>query len=226
MTHRSVVTEDQIDHLGHMNVRFYGINATAGTTGAPRASAVRPSVRASGSSTSTPATTASSCSALGCSCAAASSTSTDDELGLYHELANEETGVLAATFVHRVLLESGRRGTVSRRRSARAGRASSTSRRKVRRAASRSTTDPVANAPSLAALRTRGLAIRKVRAVSPEECDADGSFLPAAAPALVWAGEPIDRALPRAAPRRTERRAHGLGVDGDPHRDPTAAAAR
>ncbi|MFT5202788.1 MAG: acyl-CoA thioesterase FadM [Candidatus Aldehydirespiratoraceae bacterium] len=31
VTHTSHVTEDQIDHLGHMNVRFYGINATAGT---------------------------------------------------------------------------------------------------------------------------------------------------------------------------------------------------
>ena len=30
-THTSTVTEDQIDHLGHMNVRFYGVNAQAGT---------------------------------------------------------------------------------------------------------------------------------------------------------------------------------------------------
>ena len=30
-THRSTVTEDQIDHLGHMNVRFYGVNARQGT---------------------------------------------------------------------------------------------------------------------------------------------------------------------------------------------------
>jgi acyl-CoA thioesterase FadM len=31
VTHTSHVTEDQIDHLGHMNVRFYGVNAVAGT---------------------------------------------------------------------------------------------------------------------------------------------------------------------------------------------------
>ena len=30
-THTSSVTEDQIDHLGHMNVRFYGVNAHAAT---------------------------------------------------------------------------------------------------------------------------------------------------------------------------------------------------
>ncbi len=30
-THTSTVTEDQIDHLGHMNVRFYAVNARAGT---------------------------------------------------------------------------------------------------------------------------------------------------------------------------------------------------
>lgn len=31
VTHTSQVTEDQIDQLGHMNVRFYGVNAAAGT---------------------------------------------------------------------------------------------------------------------------------------------------------------------------------------------------
>lgn len=31
VTHTSSVTEDQIDHLGHMNVRFYGVNAHAAT---------------------------------------------------------------------------------------------------------------------------------------------------------------------------------------------------
>ena len=36
VTRRSSVTEDQIDHLGHMNVRFYGVNAQAGTTSAAR----------------------------------------------------------------------------------------------------------------------------------------------------------------------------------------------
>ncbi|HEX5946441.1 MAG TPA: hypothetical protein VFY82_09200, partial [Acidimicrobiales bacterium] len=30
-THESTVTEDQIDHLGHMNVRYYAENARAGT---------------------------------------------------------------------------------------------------------------------------------------------------------------------------------------------------
>jgi hypothetical protein len=30
-THESTVTPDQIDHLGHMNVRFYAVNAQAGT---------------------------------------------------------------------------------------------------------------------------------------------------------------------------------------------------
>ena len=31
VTHTSTVTADQIDHLGHMNVRYYGINARAAT---------------------------------------------------------------------------------------------------------------------------------------------------------------------------------------------------
>ena len=31
VTHTSSVTDDQIDHLGHMNVRYYGVNAHAAT---------------------------------------------------------------------------------------------------------------------------------------------------------------------------------------------------
>jgi len=31
VTHSSTVTPDQIDHLGHMNVRYYAVNACAAT---------------------------------------------------------------------------------------------------------------------------------------------------------------------------------------------------
>jgi hypothetical protein len=34
VTHTSTVTPDQLDHLGHMNVRFYSVNALAGTRAA------------------------------------------------------------------------------------------------------------------------------------------------------------------------------------------------
>src|SRR6476619_2909093 len=34
VTHTSLVADDQIDHLGHMNVRYYGVNAHAATDAA------------------------------------------------------------------------------------------------------------------------------------------------------------------------------------------------
>ena len=37
--------------------------------------------------------------------------------------------------------------------------------------------------------------MRKVRSVTPEECDADGSFIRSMAPGLTWGGEPVNRRL-------------------------------
>jgi len=48
VSHRSTVTPDQIDDLGHMNVRYYGINASAGTTTlCERLGIARPPMRSS-----------------------------------------------------------------------------------------------------------------------------------------------------------------------------------
>ena len=99
-THESTVTEDQIDHLGHMNVAFYALER-------PGRHPVRCSLTCRGGATgprswttSTPATTASSCSARRWWCAARSSPRAATGLRLHHELAAADSGVLAATFVH------------------------------------------------------------------------------------------------------------------------------
>ena len=195
VTHHSVVTEDQIDHLGHMNVRFYGVNATAGT-------------RALAASLGAPAdrpvrlvdiyTRHHREQMLGARLVVRSGVidATADEFVLYHELADEDTDVLAATFVHRLGSPDGEAAVLP---------AAVVAEARARivdvpvHGATRSislATDPIAHAPAFADLRERDLAIRKVRAVSADECDADGAYLPTMAPALIWAGEPVERRFP------------------------------
>jgi acyl-CoA thioesterase FadM len=122
----------------------------------------------------------------------------DDELALYHELADEDTGGLAATFVHRLRLDAPD-DEVAQLPAAVVTQARASIVEIPAHGATRSislATDPIAKAPTLADLRERDLAVRKVRAVSADECDADGEYLPTMAPALIWAGEPVDRHFP------------------------------
>ena len=121
-----------------------------------------------------------------------------DGLRLYHELVNEDTDALAATFVHRLRSEDDAGLPVPFPNSV-ADRARAVVVELPPRGATRSIsldTDPVASAPGLQALRDHDLAVRKVREVSPEECDADGSFIRSMAPGLTWGGQPVDRRLP------------------------------
>ena len=98
-THESTVTPDQIDHLGHMNVRFYAVNAQAGTQ------ALLATIPGWGDRPhivhdvytrhhreqllGTPLAVRSAVVGAG-----------PDGLRLHHELAASDTGTLAATFVH------------------------------------------------------------------------------------------------------------------------------
>ncbi len=121
-----------------------------------------------------------------------------DGLRLYHELANTETDDLAATFVHRVRAEDPG-GTVIALPTAPLERARDLVGAVPAQGATRSIsldTDPVATAPELAELHTRNLAMRKVREIGPEECNPDGSFIWAFAPVLTWGGEPVHRRMP------------------------------
>ena len=148
------------------------------------------------------------------------------DLRLYHELANEDTGELAATFVHRVRREDGTGATFADDVADRAADLLTTI---PPHGASRSIaleSDPLATAPAIAELRDRKLAMRKPRAVSAEECAPDGTYLRTMGPMLVWAGDPVDRDRPEMLHIAARRPAHGLGVDGDPTRDAAAAARR
>jgi len=185
-THRLTVTGDMIDHLGHMNVRYYGQAAlTASDVLAPEVDdgvevvpidlytrhfreqllgaelEVRSLVLGGG----------------------------DGWLRLYHELRNAETDVLAASFVHR--LEARRDGAtvpawpatpVAEHEVPEAGRPRSVD----------LDADPVGPAPSFDEVRgDEALALRRPRPVEGTECGPDGTFDPGQAPLLVWGGTPL-----------------------------------
>jgi acyl-CoA thioesterase FadM len=196
VTHRSTVTEDQIDHLGHMNVRFYGVNAHAGTA------AVLDTLgrRDDDAQVVDAYTRHHREQLLGARLVVRSGVLAVGpvDLHLYHELANEDTGALAATFVHRVRRDDGADGAVPFPEDLHTT-AAALATTIPPHGASRSIpieSDPVASAPSLGELRARNLAMRKPRAMTAEECAPEGTFVRTMAPMLVWGGEPADRRMP------------------------------
>ena len=192
ITHESTVTEDQIDHLGHMNVRFYAVNAQAGTEalladlpGWGRRPYILHDVYTRHHREQllgTPLVVRSAVLGAGAG-----------GLRLHHELAAADTGVLAATFVHGIspMDEGGRRAPLPDRVAAEAGALAVPP---PPHAATRTISldaDPLASAPPLATALDRGLVMRRERAVSAEECDDHGRYRVELAPLLVWAGEPV-----------------------------------
>ncbi len=174
VTHQSTVTQDQIDELGHMNVRWYGHNAFAGA--------------------------ARVCADLGIEIKALRSAYTrhhheqllgsrlevrsvvlagSDDVRLYHELRNVETDQLGATFVHEFahprgdatfeLPGHGQPRSLSLEHNA------------------------LNKAPTVTEARSRGLAVRHPRCVDSGDVDAaSGVVPPYLANNLIWAGDPVD----------------------------------
>ena len=193
VTHTSSVTEDQIDHLGHMNVRFYSSNAHAGAVallagldGWPRA---RHLVHDAYTRyrreqlLGTPLLVRSA--VLGASV---------DGLRLHHELVPANAEELAATFVHRVspIDEDGVRLPVP---DAALEAARVRTIEPLSYASPRTVDlghDPLATAPPLEVVRDRGLALRKERSIDADECDDLGRYRPEASMMLLWGGEPPD----------------------------------
>jgi acyl-CoA thioesterase FadM len=189
-THTSSVTEDQIDHLGHMNVRFYGVNAHAATNavlaeidGWPRGPhLVRDTYTRHHREQ-----------LLGTPLLVRSGLLSADADGLriHHELVPANAEALAATFVHRVspIDEGGLRLPVP---DAVVAAARAEAIEPLPYAVPRTIDldlDPLASAPSLAVLRERGLDVRKERTITDEECDERGRYRPEATMMLLWAGE-------------------------------------
>jgi acyl-CoA thioesterase FadM len=192
-THTSTVTEDQIDHLGHMNVRFYAVNAHAATR---QILADLPGWEGRDHFVHDVYTRHHREQLLGANLAVRSAIldSTSASLRLHHELVNVETDVLAATFVHGLspLDDDGRRLPLPADVLALAHERSIPL---PEHAATRTIsldTDLMANTPSIELVTERGLAMRKERRVSQMECDESGAYRVEMAPMLTWAGEPVD----------------------------------
>lgn len=176
VTHTSEVTEDQIDELGHMNVRWYARHALAATSamterlgvGAPRC---RSAYTRHHREQLVGAVLEVRSGVLGGA----------SRLRLYHELRNVADGVLAATFVHELdhppvetpavdLPEHGRPRSIAL------------------------DTDALASAPTLDEALRAGLAIRRPRAVDDGDTAGRAVVAPWRAQGLFWDGATIDGA--------------------------------
>lgn len=190
VTHTSSVTEDQIDHLGHMNVRFYGINAHAATRSVLGALPGWPdglylvhdayTRHRREQLLGTPLLVRSGF--LGAD---------RDGLRIHHELVPADAEGLAATFVHNVCPagEDGQRLPVP---DAVIDAARAATIEPLEYAAPRTINlalDPLAEAPPLELVQERRLEVRKPRRITAEECDERGYFRPEATMMLLWAGE-------------------------------------
>lgn len=193
VTHESTVTEDQIDHLGHMNVRFYAINAHAGTTAVL---ASLPGWDARGFVVHDVYTRHHREQLLGTRLVVRSALvgAEPGAIRVFHELAAADSGVLAATFVHGISPLDGdglRRPVpadlVEVLREAAVPLPPQGATRTIVLGG-----DLLATTPTLATVQGRDLAMRKPREVRSEECDERGRYRVEMAPMLTWAGEPTD----------------------------------
>lgn len=191
-THHTAVTEDMIDHLGHMNVRFYGVAARAASDAVVRELGGAGDLAVEAADVYTRHFREQM---LGAELEVRSAVlgSGGGSLRLYHELRNAATDELAASFVHTLEARSAGRpvrewppatevpvGEIPEH-----GRPRSID----------LATDPLAGAPSFdEVLADPLLALRRPRSVEAEECRPDGSYEPTYAPMLLWGGEPLDGA--------------------------------
>ena len=193
--HQTVVTPDQIDHLGHMNVRFYGVaarhgaRALLGALGAEPASPTELVGRDLYVRHHREQLEGASLEVRG-----GVLDVTEGRIRLYEELVNPATNEVAATFVlgyDRIGIDGERlalpAGVVEA-----AGRARVTMPEHGRPRSISMDEDPTTDAPPLAVLQERGLALRQVRVVDESaEPDEDGVVPPTSIPELIWGGEPV-----------------------------------
>jgi acyl-CoA thioester hydrolase len=193
--HSTVVAPEEIDHLGHMNVMFYGVHAR---TGADR-------VLASLGLACDGETAVLQCDTYvrhhreqveGASLDVRGGVLEASSTGvrLYEELVNAATDELAATFVLTFVVTE--RATGAPRPidpdvlAAVQAKRIDLPEHGLWRSISPDD-DVVASAPTLDLLEARDLAQRQIRAITPEECDEDGVVTMFPVAALVWGGEPM-----------------------------------
>jgi acyl-CoA thioesterase FadM len=190
-THQITVTEDMIDHLGHMNVRHYGIAARTASDAVVR------DLGGAGDLAVEPVdvyTRHLQEQLLGAPLEVRSLVlgAEPGGLRLYHELRNTETDGLAASFVHRLEARTGGE-RVTAWPPAVDATAEIPERGRPRTISL--ATDPIAAAPDLAQVEGDALlAMRRPRTVEADECRPDGTYDPGNGPMLLWGGEPLEGA--------------------------------
>jgi acyl-CoA thioester hydrolase len=192
--HRTTVTAGEIDHLGHMNVHFYGVHARAGAERLLRSLGVVDHGAAAVVQRDTYVRhhrEQREGAALDVRGGVLDAGPT--QVRLYEELANRDTGELAATFV--LTFESVERGSRAPAALADEVVAAATAARvdvpEHGRWRSVSPDDDVtASSPSLDVVEERDLAHRQVRTIGADECDADGFVDALRIAELVWGGVP------------------------------------
>ncbi|HKJ25748.1 MAG TPA: thioesterase family protein [Myxococcota bacterium] len=195
--HEATVSEAEIDHLGHMNVRFYHEKALRGSAALAAAHGLGPEavgtlggvldLRETFTRHYREQLVGARLVVVGGVLAVRG-----DGLRLYHELVNPERGERAATFVH----ELGLRDATTRTplplpeavaKSAGGARVGWPEHGRPRTL----DLDRPAQAPPLEEALRRGLAMRHPRTIEEAACDAAGHFPAAAYQDLFWGGEPV-----------------------------------
>ncbi|MGH0029803.1 MAG: thioesterase family protein [Myxococcota bacterium] len=194
--YEGVVAEEEIDHLGHMNVRFYldkalqatrtlahglGLDAAAqemgGVVGVPHLFTRHFREQLAGARLVVQG------GVLG---------ARGDGLRFYHELQNVENGELAASFVHDVQLEDAEaRKPMPLPESVAARVAEEVADLPERGRPRTLDLDARPREIPLSLALSRGLAMREPRVVGADECDEDGVHLVSRHQDLVWGGIPF-----------------------------------
>jgi acyl-CoA thioester hydrolase len=198
LLYQTEVTPDQIDHLGHMNVRFYGAHARAGAerllarlgiTSDQHQTVVGRDVYVRHHHEQL----------VGAPLEVHGGVldGSTRRLRLYEELVNPASGQVAATFV--LAFESADPTTRAPQALDETLVAAALAHTVVLPDHGRPRSidlddDPVAAAPTLAVLRDRGLAMRRPRVIDAREIPVDehGFVSPVATGELVWGGEPLE----------------------------------
>ena len=190
--HKTEVTPDQIDHLGHMNVRYYGESARTGAQRLLASLGIEPD----GPSVPIQRDTYTRHhreQLVGAPLEVRGGVldATPERIRLYEELVNADTDDVAATFVLTFAVPGG--GGPSPLTDGVLGAARSATVAMPEHGRPRSISlveDPGAAAPAPAVLAERGLAMRLPRTVTAVETEGEASVAPNALAELVWGGEP------------------------------------
>lgn len=194
--HESTVAKPEIDHLGHLNVRFYAMRALRATKALGAELGITREYCAAQAAelfVGDVFTRHYKEQLLGSKLLVRGGVLSAEpaSLRIYHELVNVERGDLAATFVHRVQLQKrATREAVDFPASA-VERASGAIVAWPEHGRPRSINlDAAPTSPGLELLRSRNLAMREVRTVREDHCDTFGFLQPSAYMDLLWGGQP------------------------------------